>query len=493
MKRNKLKEFIKKLVKEYTGTGASGGNAGDGNNITSPRPFPDDMSEIENYILKNVYGAEGGQWVGDKAKSTFNRDPRGGMFELKKYIKSVLEEIQEQAYGSATLTTQGPSRTGAIAPTDEYPFSVRPKRTATGMMEQKSKLQEQVTQAAQRSFEAGLKRLQKGVLRYQLRWIEKQRSAALSQAALAGQQAGKGFDDQIKALQDQIAAIDNPKQQQDGGEQQNENLIKDYINERKGVDLMAYMDSYKRGVLLEGTVRKLFRKFNKGKSNEDIVGEYAKKGIKIPEQFLSKVRKQYESLKKLKLEIDFAEQESKDVITIPTKAPDIQLFDLEPEEEPKKLSPRLFKEQTEKEYEIPPEIKDALENTLKMNPLIRFVESLKAINSIPPSYRIFLLNGQYFDIIYKDAGLMAKIGIDEYYIDHYQENNYAVKHINKLLTQPKMRDGDAEENELEPPDPTAGGNTAGGNTGGPSLPQTPTPKPPPPPKEEPKEEPEDAE
>jgi hypothetical protein len=45
------------------------------------------------------------------------------------------QEIQEQAYGSATLTTQGPSRTGAIAPTDEYPFSRRPKRTATGMME----------------------------------------------------------------------------------------------------------------------------------------------------------------------------------------------------------------------------------------------------------------------------------------------------------------------------------------------------------------------
>ena len=51
---------------------------------------------------------------------------------LKKHIKNLLKE---QAYGSATLTTQGPPRTGAIAPTDEYPFSRRPKRTATGMME----------------------------------------------------------------------------------------------------------------------------------------------------------------------------------------------------------------------------------------------------------------------------------------------------------------------------------------------------------------------
>ena len=50
---SKLKEIIRNLVKEYTGTGASGGNAGDGNNITSPWPFADDMEEMENYIMKS--------------------------------------------------------------------------------------------------------------------------------------------------------------------------------------------------------------------------------------------------------------------------------------------------------------------------------------------------------------------------------------------------------------------------------------------------------
>jgi len=53
-----IENAIKKLVHEYTGTGASGGNAGDGNNITSPRPFADDAEEIENYIFKNIYGGE---------------------------------------------------------------------------------------------------------------------------------------------------------------------------------------------------------------------------------------------------------------------------------------------------------------------------------------------------------------------------------------------------------------------------------------------------
>ena len=53
----------------------------------------------------------------------------------KDIIQLVKKLVKEDAYGSATLTTQGAPRTGAIAPTDEYPFSVRPKRTATGMME----------------------------------------------------------------------------------------------------------------------------------------------------------------------------------------------------------------------------------------------------------------------------------------------------------------------------------------------------------------------
>ena len=53
----------------------------------------------------------------------------------KDIIQLVKKLVKEDAYGSATLTTQGPPRTGAIAFTDEYPFSRRPKRTGTGMME----------------------------------------------------------------------------------------------------------------------------------------------------------------------------------------------------------------------------------------------------------------------------------------------------------------------------------------------------------------------
>ena len=57
---------------------------------------------------------------------------------------------------------------------------------------------------------------------------------------------------------------------------------------------------------------------------------------------------------------------------------------------------------TERDYQAPPEILDALKEKLKMNPLIRYVDSLKAVNSLPPSYEVRLLNGQSFDIYYED-------------------------------------------------------------------------------------------
>ena len=71
-------------LKEYTGTGASGGNSTDGNNIPSPRPFIDDEAEINNYLEKNRYGGEGNHYRKEPANRVYpNRDPRGGMFETK--------------------------------------------------------------------------------------------------------------------------------------------------------------------------------------------------------------------------------------------------------------------------------------------------------------------------------------------------------------------------------------------------------------------------
>ena len=127
------------------GTGSSGGNATDGNDIPSPRPFADDEDEIENYTYKSIYGGDGGHYKNEPAFHNPNRQ-KMGMYELKNYIKKVL---REQAYGHATLTTQGHPRTGTVVPTDEYPFSARPKRTATGMYENKEEIADLEARLAQ--------------------------------------------------------------------------------------------------------------------------------------------------------------------------------------------------------------------------------------------------------------------------------------------------------------------------------------------------------
>jgi len=73
MTKKKLRELIRSVIKEFTGTGASGGNASDGNDITSPRPFADDKDEIENYTNKNVYGGSGKHYRNEPVLPNPNR------------------------------------------------------------------------------------------------------------------------------------------------------------------------------------------------------------------------------------------------------------------------------------------------------------------------------------------------------------------------------------------------------------------------------------
>ena len=73
MTKKKLRELIRSVIKEFTGTGASGGNASDGNDITSPRPFADDEEEIENYTNKNVYGGSGKHYRNEPVLPNPNR------------------------------------------------------------------------------------------------------------------------------------------------------------------------------------------------------------------------------------------------------------------------------------------------------------------------------------------------------------------------------------------------------------------------------------
>ena len=88
MTKRELRELIRSVIREYTGTGASGGNATDGNDIPSPRPFPDDKEEMEDYLDKNMYGGEGNHYRKEAEPINYNRpgaqSSGGPRFENKK-------------------------------------------------------------------------------------------------------------------------------------------------------------------------------------------------------------------------------------------------------------------------------------------------------------------------------------------------------------------------------------------------------------------------
>ena len=85
MTKRELKELIRSTINEYMGTGASGGNATDGNDMTSQRiggSFKTDEEEIEFYAGQNAgeggkglqtRGMEKTQAVGNPNRTRFTR------------------------------------------------------------------------------------------------------------------------------------------------------------------------------------------------------------------------------------------------------------------------------------------------------------------------------------------------------------------------------------------------------------------------------------
>lgn len=89
----------------------------------------------------------------------------------------------------------------------------------------------------------------------------------------------------------------------------------------------------------------------------------------------------------------------------------------------------------EEKYPTPPEILGALEDNLQLKPVVRYVDHIKAVNSVPPSYEIFLHNTQSFILAVEQTSIVAKINSKDYWLSMNEENE-ARKALNRLLTQP---------------------------------------------------------
>ena len=112
----------------------------------------------------------------------------------------------------------------------------------------------------------------------------------------------------------------------------------------------------------------------------------------------------------------------------------------------------------EEKYPTPPEITEALENNLQLKPVVRYVDHIKAVNSVPPSYEIFLHNTQSFFLIVQQTSIVAKIGAKEYWLSMNEENE-AITELNRLLTQPlpPKTGGDEETSDAETFDDSGAG------------------------------------
>ena len=108
---------------------------------------------------------------------------------------------------------------------------------------------------------------------------------------------------------------------------------------------------------------------------------------------------------------------------------------------------KLSEELGMKKYPLPLEIRKSLVQDLKLKPLIRYVNNVKAANTVPPSYRIFLHNGQDFDLYIEERSIVAKIGSKTYYLMDREENAEAIKELNRLLTQPIPTSGEEDSKE----------------------------------------------
>ena len=128
-------------------------------------------------------------------------------------------------------------------------------------------------------------------------------------------------------------------------------------------------------------------------------------------------------------------------------------------EQIKKEIKKISEELGMRKYPLPTEIRMALERDLKMRPLIRYVENVKAANTIPPSYTIFLHNGQSFALYIEQTSIVAKIGPKSYYLMNGDETSEAIKELNRLLTQPIPSSGEEDDGE------TAGDEGGAADTG----------------------------
>ena len=283
-------------LKEYTGIGASGGNSTDGNEIPSPRPFVDDEAEINNYLEKNRYGGEGNHYRKEPALPNPNRT-RFTKFEENMKKNQVKEgdldlghEDNEPHMIKADLYRIGKYALGLYKMVDQF--------DGEGEVDFPSWWQAKITKS--KDYLIGAKHY----LDFELK--KPQIDASVNEMEMGM----VSTDDEDKAAELAKKGINvNLK------EMKNTDLLKDYMSSRKDTNLNEQMESYKkeakRNILMESAYKKFQELFDMGRTDEEVILDYANKGVQVPEQMVKRFREQYNKMKEMKLEYMKNEQEFK--------------------------------------------------------------------------------------------------------------------------------------------------------------------------------------
>ena len=125
-----------------------------------------------------------------------------------------------------------------------------------------------------------------------------------------------------------------------------EEALEAYMEERKDSNLNEHMDKHRKRVrLMEGATEKLFKLFNAGKTDAEVRAHYLQMQVDMPESFISKLRNNWESLRKTKLDLTLADKEAEGFETIqpePTSVDGMEGGEIDGMEEDKKLASGLF-------------------------------------------------------------------------------------------------------------------------------------------------------
>jgi hypothetical protein len=121
----------------------------------------------------------------------------------------------------------------------------------------------------------------------------------------------------------------------------------DYEMERANDNLMEHIEKErKRTRLMEGATEKLFKLFNAGKTDAEVRAYYLQMNVDMPESFVAKLRNNWESLRKTKLDLTLADKEAEGFEKIQTEP---EITGMEPGvEEEKQLASGLFNESKSK-------------------------------------------------------------------------------------------------------------------------------------------------